>query len=103
MDARNGKMRKQAMRLIKDRFLAEDRRGNDNALARRMGVQGLIYNCKAWWGGDGGLGEYSYCYKRNGDKKKNLDPTAAHVDHIHIELNDPGARKKTSFWRSGIR
>ena len=38
-----------------------------------------------------------------GKRIKNVDPTAAHIDHIHIELNDPGARKKTSFWRSNLR
>src|SRR3954468_7236069 len=33
-----------AKRLI-DMLLA-----SDDALARRMGVQGLIFNCRAWWG-----------------------------------------------------
>lgn len=99
MDARDGDMRRQAMRLIKKRFLGTDRRGNDNALARRMGVQGLIYDCRAWWSGPGGLEDYSYCFRDNGKRNKNVDPTAAHVDHIHIELNLPGSRKQTSFWR----
>lgn len=103
MDARNGKLRKQAMKLIRKRLLADDRHGNDNAMARRMGIQGLIYDCRSWFSRDGGLGEYSYCYKRNGKRKKNLDPTQAHVDHLHIELNKRGARRKTSFWRSGLR
>lgn len=103
MDARNSAMKKEAMKLIRERLLAKDRRGNDNALARRMGVQGIIYDCRAWFGGDGGLGRYSYCFKDNGKRIKNVDPTAAHIDHIHIELNDPGARKQTSFWRSKLR
>ena len=63
-----------------------------------MGVQGLIFNCKSWWSGPGGLGQYSYCYK-NGHRRSNLDRTQAHKDHIHIELNKPGARKNTSFWQ----
>lgn len=103
MDARDPKLKRQAMKLIRKRWLADDRNGAPAALARRMGVQGIIYNCKAWWSGQSGLGEYSYCYKKPGKKRRHLNPTAAHVDHIHIELNKPGSRAKTSFWRSGIR
>jgi hypothetical protein len=102
MDARDRKDKKQAMTFIRKRLLAPDRLGNDAALARRMGVQGLIFDCKAWFG-YGGLDKYSYCFKKNGKRKNNLDPTQAHIDHIHIELNKKGARGKTSFWRSGIR
>jgi hypothetical protein len=102
MDARKRAQRRQAMKLIRKRFLATDRRGNDNALARRMGIQGIIYDCRSWYSRDGGLGRYSYCYKDNGKRKRNLDPTAAHVDHIHIELNDPGSRGRTSFWKSKL-
>ena len=102
MDARNDAMRRQAMKLIRKRLLATDRRGNDNALARRMGVQGIIYDCQAWWSSPGGLGHYSYCYTESGRRRKHLDPTAAHVDHLHIELSWPGARERTSFWRSRL-
>ena len=102
MDARKAKQKKQAMRLIRDRLLATDSNGNQTALARRMGVQGIIFDCKSWWSNPGGLEKYSYCYKGNGKRRKNLDPTAAHIDHIHIELNQPGSRKRTSFWRSPL-
>lgn len=91
------------MKLIKRRWLAPDRNGNQAALARRMGVQGLIYGCRAWWSGQSGLGNYSYRFKKSGNRRSGLHPTAAHVDHIHIELNKAGARGKTSFWRSGLR
>jgi hypothetical protein len=105
IDARKPRLRRQAMKLIRKRLLATDRRGNENALARRMGVQGIIYDCRAWYSRSGGLGPYSYCYRPNGKRKKrrNLDPTQAHIDHIHIELNKPGSRKRTSYWRSGLR
>jgi hypothetical protein len=99
MDARNRAKAREAARLIRERLLATDRNGNENALARRMGVQGIIYDCRAWFSSPSGMGEYSYCFKGNGERKKNLDPTAAHVDHIHIELNWAGARERTSFWR----
>lgn len=99
LDARVGSEKREARKLI-GLLLERDRRGNKAALARRMGVQGLIFNCRAWWSGMDRMGEYSYCYRDNGKRKRNLDPTAAHKDHVHIELNWPGARKKTSFWRS---
>jgi hypothetical protein len=84
-------------------LLAPDRAGNPVARARRMGIQGLIYDCQAWWGSpDGQLGDYSYCYGKNGKRKKNLDPTQAHMNHVHIELNKRGAAKKTTFWNRSI-
>jgi hypothetical protein len=84
-------------------LLAPDKDGNAAALARRMGVQGIIFNCQAWFGsGDGELGNYSYCYGKNGKRKKNLDPTQAHMNHVHIELNMRGAKKETTFWNRKI-
>jgi len=101
LDASVGSDRRAARRLI-DTLLARDRNGNERALARRMGIQGLIFDCRSWWAGADGMGEYSYCYKRNGELRHHLDPTEAHRNHIHIELNWDGARKRTSFWRSGV-
>lgn len=101
LDARKGKERRTAKRLIRT-LLASDRNGEPAALARRMGVQGLIFDCRSWWSGQDGLGDYSYCYRPNGKKRHGLDPTQAHIDHVHIELNWPGARKRTSFWRSPL-
>jgi hypothetical protein len=84
-------------------LLAPDKDGNVAALARRMGVQGLIFDCQSWFGGwDGQLGHYSYCYGKNGKRKKHLDPTQAHMNHVHIELNLKGAAKKTTFWDKNV-
>jgi hypothetical protein len=99
LDVGVARERRAAMRLIRT-LLAKDRHGNPAALARRMGVQGLIFDCKSWWSGMEKLGDYSYCFKRNGDLRDDLDRTQAHRDHVHIELNWPGARKRTSFWHS---
>jgi hypothetical protein len=96
LDARKPQERRAAMRLI-DTLLVPDAYGNPHALARRMGIQGIIFDCHAWWSGMSGLGEYSYC-KDGG----HLDPTQAHKDHIHLELNWPGARMETSFWHSPL-
>lgn len=101
LDARRDRDRRAARKLIRT-LLATDRNGEPAALARRMGVQGLIFDCKSWWSGQDGLGKYSYCYGRNGEKRDNLNPTQAHVDHVHIEVNRPGARKRTSFWQSPL-
>jgi len=99
LDAGIPKEHRAAMRLIRT-LLAPDSNGNEAALARRMGVQGLIFDCKDWWSGMDGLGKYSYCYRKNGHLRDDLDRTQAHRNHVHIELNWPGARKRTSFWHS---
>jgi hypothetical protein len=98
LDASVPKEKRAAMNLISV-LRARDRYGEQFALARRMGVQGLIFNCHAWWGGD--WVRYDYCY-RNGHRRHHLDRTEAHMDHVHIELNKPGAHKRTSFWRSPL-
>ncbi len=97
LDAHSGADRAEATRLI-DLFLAPDRQGNTHALARRMGIQELIWNCHGWFSGDGGMGHYSLCYDRKGKRKK-IDDTNAHRNHIHIGLNWSGARMKSSFWK----
>src|SRR3989441_9430116 len=68
LDAHDPAQRAEAMRLI-DLFLAPDKLGNPFALARRMGVQGLIFNCRAWWGG-ATLVPYSACYDKKGKPVK---------------------------------
>ena len=99
LDVHSASDRREAERLIK-LFLAPDREGNNHALARRMGIQELIWNCHSWWAGDGGMQRYSVCYDRKG-RSKRVDDTTAHRNHIHIGLNWAGARKRTSFWRGG--
>jgi hypothetical protein len=101
LDAGDGAERRAAMRLI-EMLLAGDREGNETALARRMGVQGLIFDCRSWYGYADRLAPYSYCYRRDGRRRKHLNRTLAHRDHVHIELNWAGARKQTSFWRSPL-
>jgi hypothetical protein len=97
LDVHNARDRAEANRLIK-LFLAKDKAGNNHALARRMGIQELIWNCKGWFSGDGGMRPYSVCFDSNGRPRK-VDDTSAHRDHIHIGLNWAGARMQTSFWK----
>src|SRR2546423_1678582 len=39
-------------------LLAPDRLGNAAALARRMGIQEIIWNCQSWWSGGEGMEPY---------------------------------------------
>jgi hypothetical protein len=99
LDVHNARDRREAERII-NLMLAPDRFGNMHALARRMGIQEIIWNCHGWFSGDGGLRPYSVCYDRKGRRRKGVDDTTAHRNHIHFGVNWAGARLKTSFWRA---
>lgn len=101
LDAGIGKERRAAKRLIRT-LLRSDASGEPQALARRMGVQGLIFNCRDWFAPATTQSRYEYCFRADGTKRRHLDRTQAHMDHIHIELNWAGARKQTSFWQSAV-
>ena len=79
-------------------LLAPDEAGNPQALARRMGVQELIWDCGYWGAGMSDFSPYSPCYTKRGELRKNVNKTIAHRDHIHIGMTKPGARGRTSFW-----
>jgi hypothetical protein len=98
LDARSRADRRSARRLI-GLLLATDRAGNAHALARRMGVQEIIWDCRSWWAGADGMGAYQACLDDRGRPRKHVNVTLAHRDHVHIGLNLDGARKRTSFWR----
>jgi hypothetical protein len=99
LDAARPSDRREARRLI-DLLLATDRAGNPHALARRMGVQEIIWNCRSWWSGTERMNKYSACFTKRGRRLENVNRTAAHKDHIHIGLSLRGARMRTSFWAS---
>jgi hypothetical protein len=96
IDGRTAAGQREARRLI-SLLLAPDRLGNEHALARRMGIQEIIWDCRAWWSGPGGMGRYSVCYGKKG-RPADVDDTTAHRNHIHFGLSRLGARKLTSFW-----
>jgi hypothetical protein len=79
-------------------LLAPDKIGNPQALARRMGIEELIWDCGYWGAGMTEFQPYSVCFKRNGKKRKRFNKTAAHQDHIHIGMTKAGAKGRTSFW-----
>ena len=75
-------------------FLAPDAAGRPAAMARRMGVQEIIWNCRVWSTKQpiAGMRPYSVC-------GRGVSRTMAHKDHLHIGLNWRGARERSSFWR----
>ena len=99
LDHANAGDRAAAKKLI-GLLLAPDRDGNEMALGRRMGVSEIIWNCTYWGGWGTEFSPYSYCYDKHGKRKKHLDRTQAHMNHMHIGLNRRGAAAKTTFWRS---
>jgi hypothetical protein len=82
-------------------LLAPDADGNPQALARRMGVQELIWDCGYWGAGMSGFQPYGPCYTKRGKPRRNVNKTIAHRDHIHIGMTKPGAKAQTSFWTAG--
>jgi len=94
LDASVGADRREARRLI-ELLLAPDSLGNPSALARRMGVEEIIWDCSYWGAGRPDFGPYRPC------RNKHVDPTTAHRNHIHFGLTKPGAAGRTSFWLHG--
>lgn len=89
--------RREARRLI-ELFLAPDRLGTPHALARRMGVQEIIWDCSYWAAGMAEFGPYSPCVNKHGQVRRHVNPTVAHRDHLHIGLTKAGAMGRSSFW-----
>jgi hypothetical protein len=97
LDASNPADRREAKRLIA-LMLAPDRLGNAHALARRMGLQEIIWDCRSWWAGSAGMDSYSVCLNGAGELRRRIDVTTAHRDHVHFGLSFAGAARRTSFW-----
>jgi hypothetical protein len=98
LDATSRPDRRAADRLIR-LLLAPDSAGNLQALARRMGVEELIWDCGYWSAGRADFQPYGPCYTKRGKPRKKVNPTVAHRDHVHIGLTKAGAKGRTSFWR----
>jgi hypothetical protein len=89
--------RREATRLIA-LFLAPDKLGAPQALARRMGVEEIIWDCGYWGAGMDQFRPYSPCLSKRGKLRRKVNKTIAHRDHLHLGLTKSGAAKKTSFW-----
>lgn len=82
-------------------LLAPDSAGNAHALARRMGVEELIWDCGYWGAGMTQFSPYRPCYSKRGKRLRRVDETVAHRDHVHIGMTKAGAAGRTSFWSRG--
>jgi hypothetical protein len=89
--------RREAERLIA-LLLAPDRLGATQALARRMGVEEIIWDCGYWAAGMSQFRPYSPCLSKRGKLRRKVDKTIAHRNHLHIGMSKAGAAKRTSFW-----
>ena len=92
LDAGHPGQKKAGDRLV-SLLLRPDRRGQPDALARRMGIQEIIWNCRIWTQRSKRLRPYSAC------RNPGVGKTIAHRDHVHLGLNWRGALLKTTFWR----
>jgi hypothetical protein len=97
LDARRPADRREAERLVR-LLLAPDSLGSQHALARRMGVEEIIWDCGYWGAGMTEFGEYDPCFNKHGRMRKRVNATVAHRDHVHIGLTKAGAATRTSFW-----
>jgi hypothetical protein len=79
-------------------LLAPDSTGTPRALARRMGVEEIIWDCSYWSAGADEFRRYAPCFGANGTPRRRVDRTTAHRNHLHIGMTTAGARGRTSFW-----
>ena len=80
-------------------LLAPDAAGEPHALARRMGVSEIIWDCSYWAAGMDEFQRYDPCFGRDGTPRKRVGTTIAHRDHVHFGLTKAGANGRTTFWQ----
>jgi hypothetical protein len=97
LDVAKAADRHAARRLI-ELFLAPDSVGTPRALARRMGVEEIIWDCSYWAAGMQDFVAYRPCFNKHGEPRRHVDPTTAHRNHIHFGLSKAGAMRRTSYW-----
>ena len=100
LDVADPSDRRAARRLI-ELFLAPDRVGTQHALARRMGVEEIIWDCSYWGAGMQDFIPYRACENEHGEIRRHMDPTTAHRNHIHFGLSKAGAMRRTSYLAQG--
>jgi hypothetical protein len=89
---------RRSVRELLDWLFAEDEFGNQNAMARRLGIMYIVWNRRIWstWN----QGWDVYCVQK---RRKCKDPDGdyelnPHIDHVHFSFGWDGAKKLTSFW-----
>lgn len=76
-------------RAVVDWLLAPDAAGNANAMARRLGIQQILFADRCWNSdGDRGISRWSHMRECG----------IGHFDHIHIDMTNAGAAGNVSYW-----
>lgn len=93
------KSERKAAETALDWLLAEDKYGNDFAMARRFGIMYIVWNRRIWgtWGG------WSvYCKQKaiGCVKPGTKEVRHPHTDHVHFSFSWNGAKKRTTGWRA---
>jgi hypothetical protein len=84
-------------------LLAPDTSGTPHALARRMGLSEIIWDCSYWGAGMPQFVRYRPCFDKHGKPRRRVDRTLAHRDHIHFGFSRAGAAGRTTFWHGRSR
>jgi hypothetical protein len=79
-------------------LLATDKAGNRFAMARRLGVQYVIWDNRIWGSWDGAWEPYLNCASEPSSTYDNL----CHRTHVHVSLSWNGARAQTTFWTGRV-
>ena len=98
VDAAQPEQAVQAERFL-ERVFAADRAGNDDALARRMGIMYIIWDDHIYSAYSGGFQKRDYTINICA-KPADCSKTTRHRDHVHISLSHAGAAAQTSFYRA---
>ena len=84
-------------------LLATDVHGNKHAMARRLGIQYIMFNNKMWRAYNPGAG---WLPQMSGGKDcatlGSGSVTTCHRDHIHFSFSWAGALKKTSYFTGSV-
>ena len=81
---------------LRARLFATDAEGNEDALARRMGVMYLIWDDHMWSAWEG----FTKSRYRTSScpRLRKCSPTLRHRDHLHLSLSRAGGRGATSWY-----
>ncbi len=79
-------------------FRRSDSGGARWAMARRFGIQEIIWNCRIWTAARAPEGWRLYSVCDPNSSSYSSSRTAQHKDHVHIGQNWQGANRATTAW-----
>jgi hypothetical protein len=99
LDARRSNDRRIAQSFL-DAAFATDPRGNEHALARRMGIMYIIWNDHMYSAWD--QFEREDYLSSSCKSRRKCSRTLRHRDHMHFSLSRPGGRGETSWYANRV-